>query len=91
MERNHWENLERLRADKDEVKFVVADEGDWKFACDVISRYDLERRAHAVLVSPVWGRIDLQALAEWIAASGMDVRLQLQMHKQIWGADARGV
>jgi 7-carboxy-7-deazaguanine synthase len=91
MERNHWQNLERLRDDKDEVKFVVADEGDWKFACDVIGRYDLERRAHAILISPVWGRIDLQALAEWIAASGMNVRLQLQMHKQIWGADARGV
>jgi 7-carboxy-7-deazaguanine synthase len=90
-ERNHWPNLARLRADKDEVKFVVADENDWLFARDIIEQYDLERRAHAVLISPAWGRIDLQALADWIAASGTDVRMQLQMHKQIWGAEARGV
>ncbi|MCA1631708.1 MAG: radical SAM protein [Acidobacteria bacterium] len=89
--RNHWANLERLRADRDEVKFVVADENDWEYARSVIERYDLERRAHAVLVSPVWGAIDLQRLADWIAASGLDVRMQLQMHKQIWGAEARGV
>lgn len=89
--RNHWQNLERLRADKDEIKFVVADRDDWDYARGVIERYDLERRARAVLVSPVWGSIDLQQLADWIAASGLDVRMQLQMHKQIWGAEARGV
>jgi 7-carboxy-7-deazaguanine synthase len=90
-ERNHWQNLERLSADRDEVKFVVANESDWQFAREVIKRYDLERRARAVLVSPVWGEVDLQTLAELVAASGMNVRMQLQMHKQIWGADARGV
>ena len=90
-ERNHWPNLERLRADRDEVKFVVADRADWDYARSVIERYELERRAHAVLISPVWGAVDLQALADWVAASGLDVRMQLQMHKQIWGAEARGV
>jgi 7-carboxy-7-deazaguanine synthase len=90
-ERNHWQNLARLRADKDEVKFVVADKGDWEYAREVISRYDLERRAHAILISPVWGAVDLQELADWVAASGLNVRLQLQLHKQIWGAEARGV
>ena len=89
--RNHWPNLERLRADRDEVKFVVADRGDWEFACGVMDRYDLERRARAILISPVWGRIDLQQLAELVAASGRDVRMQIQMHKIIWGAEARGV
>ncbi|HEX8161312.1 MAG TPA: radical SAM protein [Pyrinomonadaceae bacterium] len=90
-ERNHWQNLERLRADRDEVKFVVADRADWDYAREVIERHDLERRARAVLISPVWGEIDLRQLADWIAASGLDVRMQLQMHKQIWGAEARGV
>jgi 7-carboxy-7-deazaguanine synthase len=90
-ERNHWQNLERLRADKDEVKFVVANRADWDFAREVIARYDLERRAHAILISPVWGEVDLQSLADWISSSGLDVRMQLQMHKQIWGAEARGV
>jgi 7-carboxy-7-deazaguanine synthase len=90
-ERNHWPNLERLRADRDEVKFVVADRADWDFARSCIERYELERRAHAVLISPVWGEVDLQELAGWISASGLDVRMQLQLHKQIWGAEARGV
>ncbi len=89
--RNHWPNLDRLRADKDEVKFVVADRADWEYARDCISRYDLERRARAVLISPVWDAVDLQEMAEWIASSGMEVRMQLQMHKQIWGPEARGV
>ncbi|MFL6207499.1 MAG: radical SAM protein [Pyrinomonadaceae bacterium] len=90
-ERNHWPNLMRLRADKDEVKFVVADRADWDFARAVIARYDLERRAHALLISPVWGQTNLPALADWIAASGLNVRMQLQLHKYIWGAEARGV
>jgi 7-carboxy-7-deazaguanine synthase len=90
-ERNHWANLARLRADRDEVKFVVADRADWEFAREIIARHELERRAHAILISPVWGEIDLQQLADLVAASGLDVRMQLQMHKQIWGAEARGV
>ena len=91
-ERNHWPNLERLRADRDEVKFVVADRADWEYARDVIACYELERRAHAILISPVWGETDLQALADWIASSGLRrVRMQLQLHKYIWGAAARGV
>lgn len=89
--RNHWPNLERLRADKDEVKFVIANREDWDYARGVIERYDLERRAKAVLISPVWGRVDLQEVADWVSASRMNVRMQLQMHKQIWGAEARGV
>jgi 7-carboxy-7-deazaguanine synthase len=90
-ERNHWANLERLRADRDEVKFVVADRADWEFACGVIKRYDLERRTRAVLVSPVWNGADLPELADWISSSGLEVRMQLQLHKYIWGAEARGV
>ncbi|MGH9940730.1 MAG: radical SAM protein [Pyrinomonadaceae bacterium] len=90
-ERNHWSNLERLRADKDEVKFVVADQADWNYAREVIERYDLERRARALLISPVWGQTDLRALADWIAASGLNVRMQLQLHKYIWGPDVHGV
>jgi 7-carboxy-7-deazaguanine synthase len=89
--RNHWPNLERLRVDMDEVKFVVADRNDWEYARGVIESYELERRARAVLISPVWGAVNLEELADWISSSGLDVRMQLQMHKQIWGAEARGV
>ena len=90
-ERNHWPNLERLRADKDEVKFVVADEADWNYAQKVIREKDLERRTKAVLISPAWGQVNLEALANWIAGSGLNVRMQLQLHKYIWGPEVRGV
>ena len=89
--RNHLANLKRLRADLDEVKFVIADRRDWDYAKEVIEQYDLEDRAKAVLISPVWGVTSLPEIADWIGSSGMNVRMQLQMHKQIWGAEARGV
>jgi 7-carboxy-7-deazaguanine synthase len=90
-ERNHWPNLERLRADRDEVKFVVADRADWEFARELIERHELERRSLAVLISPVWGVTDLRELADLIASSGLNVRMQLQMHKYIWGPEVHGV
>jgi 7-carboxy-7-deazaguanine synthase len=89
--RNEWSNIERLRADRDEVKFVVADEGDWLYAKRVIQEQDLERRTLAILISPVWDQIDLQQLANWVAGSGLNVRMQLQLHKYIWGPDVKGV
>lgn len=90
-ERNHWANLDRLRVDKDEVKFVIASQRDWEWAREVVKHHELEYRTRAVLVSPVWTDVDLQQMADWISASGMNVRMQLQMHKIIWGANARGV
>jgi len=90
-ERNDWSNLERLRAELDEVKFVVADRADWDFATRIIAQYELERRAKAILISPAWGMIDLQELAKWVAESGLNVRMQLQLHKYIWGPDVHGV
>ena len=90
-DRNHWPNLARLRPDRDEVKLVIADRGDWDFARNVIGEHKLESRARAVLISAAWGQIDLRDLASWITESGMNVRMQLQMHKYIWGPEARGV
>ena len=90
-ERNHWENLSRLRSDKDEVKFVIAEMGDWNFARRVIEEHDLVNRAKEVLISPVHGVENLAELAEAVSRSGLPVRLNLQLHKYIWGAEARGV
>lgn len=89
--RNHWPNLEHLRADKDEVKFVIMGYEDWTYALETIKRYDLSKRSRAILISPVWGALDLKDMAEWVSASGLDVRMQLQLHKYIWGPEARGV
>ena len=89
--RNDWSNIERLRADKDEVKFVIADENDWLYAKNVIAKYDLENRTVAVLISPAWGLVDLQQLANWVSSSGLKTRMQLQLHKYIWGPEVKGV
>ncbi len=90
-ERNHWPNLERLRPEKDEVKFVIADMADWDFAKTVISNYHLENRAKEVLISPVFGMADMILLAEAVASSGLRVRFNLQLHKYIWGPNVHGV
>lgn len=90
-ERNHWPNLDRLRPEQDEVKFVIADIDDWSFAQGIIEEHDLENRAKEILISPIHGMDDLPAIASMVAASGLRVRFNMQLHKYIWGADARGV
>ena len=88
--RNYWPNLERL-GPKDEVKFVVKDRIDFDYALGIIEQYRLSDRGPAVLFSPVWGAVEWADLAAWVLASGVRGRMQLQMHKLIWGAEARGV
>ena len=90
-ERNHWPNLTSLRPDKDEVKFVIADMADWEFAKDITEEYDLINRSKEVLISPVHGVENLAEIAEAVSQSGLKVRLNLQLHKYIWGADVHGV
>jgi 7-carboxy-7-deazaguanine synthase len=77
-------------APHDEVKFVVCSEDDWRWSLDVIRRHRLEGRV-AVLVSPVHGAVDPKDLARWILDAGVQARMNLQLHKIIWGQDARGV
>ena len=89
VEKNRWENLDRLRPRHDEVKFVIADRDDYEWARRVIEERGLER--HTVLLSPGWGRMDMKALAEWMLADRVPARFQTQLHKHIWGADVKGV
>jgi 7-carboxy-7-deazaguanine synthase len=88
--RNDWANLDRLTA-KDQVKFVIADRADYEFARDLVARERLADRCGAVLFSPVHGELPPRALAEWVLADRLPVRLQLQMHKYIWDPQTRGV
>jgi 7-carboxy-7-deazaguanine synthase len=73
------------------VKFVIADMGDWEFAKDIIEKYDLQNRTKEILISPVFGVENLKEIAEAVSASGLRVRLNLQLHKYIWGPDVHGV
>jgi 7-carboxy-7-deazaguanine synthase len=81
--------LDRL-ARHDEVKFVVCSEEDFRWSEAVVRAHRLEGRVH-VLFSPAWGEVDPKDLARWILDARLDARLGLQLHKVVWGADARGV
>ena len=88
--KNHWPNLDLLQS-HDEVKFVIQDRADYEFARDIVRRHELVGRTAAVLFSPVHGVLDSKQLAAWILEDRLAVRLQLQMHKFVWGAEVRGV
>ncbi len=88
VEKNRWENLDILRP-HDEIKFVIAGRSDYDWARRVVEERDLKR--WTVLFSPVWGEMEMKSLAEWMLADGVPARLQTQLHKHIWGAEARGV
>jgi 7-carboxy-7-deazaguanine synthase len=90
VERNLWSNIDNLTK-RDEVKFVIGSSEDYEWAREKVQGFDLPARCHAVLFSPIWGRIDPREIVEWILADKLDVRFQLQMHKFIWSPTQRGV
>jgi len=75
---------------RDEVKFVICSEDDFRWSLDVIRSHGLEGRVE-VLLSPSHGEVDPRDLARWMLENGVQARLNLQIHKVLWGADARGV
>ena len=87
--RNFWPNLERLKP-TDQIKLVIASRRDWEWAERTIRDHRLHERFE-VLVSTAFAGVSPRELADWLLASGLDVRLQLQMHKYIWEPTARGV
>lgn len=85
----YMRNLEEIKAD-DEIKFVVCDKRDFVWALDFIKSNTLEKKCK-LLISPAYGLVTADKAAKWILDSGLDLRLNIQLHKVIWGADARGV
>jgi 7-carboxy-7-deazaguanine synthase len=83
LDRNRWENLERLKSE-DQIKFVVCDRQDYEWARGILSEHDLTRRV-SVLFSPAWGQGIDRPLAEWILEDRLEVRFQMQLHKILWG------
>ena len=84
-----WENFSRLSA-RDEVKFVLSSEEDYRFAREVIRKYGREQ-PFKVLLSPAFGLLPPERLAGWMVGDAIDARFQLQLHKLVWGPDRRGV
>lgn len=87
MERNRYTNLDHLNP-RDQLKFVLCDRADYEWACQQIREHDLDARCE-ILMSPVHGELEPGPLADWILEDGLAVRLQIQLHKLLWG-DARG-
>jgi 7-carboxy-7-deazaguanine synthase len=81
--KNRWENLEYLNA-RDEIKFVLCGEQDYAWAREVMTERRLDRIC-PVLFSPVFGELDPASLAEWILRDHLTVRMQIQLHKVLWG------
>ena len=88
--RNEWANIDRLGS-RDQVKFVIKDRADYEYARGTLTQHALDRRCAAVLFSPVHGVMHPKELSEWILEDKLPVRLQLQIHKHIWGPEVRGV
>lgn len=89
--KNRLENL-AIVTPNDEVKFVIGDRADFDYAKGVISaNLSCRNGLKPPLISPVFGRLNPKDLARWILEDQLDVRLQIQLHKVIWGANQRGV
>jgi 7-carboxy-7-deazaguanine synthase len=84
--KNLWGNIAHLSA-KDEVKFVLVDRADYDWAKQVIADYDLNSKC-PVLFSPVYKTLPPDQLAAWVLQDHLRVRMQVQLHKVIWGEKA---
>lgn len=83
--RNLWSNLDVLTA-HDQIKFVLADRADYDWACATLREHALAQRCE-VLFSPVWTKLAPRDLAQWILDDRLPVRMQLQLHKLLWGEE----
>ncbi|MHB1084478.1 MAG: 7-carboxy-7-deazaguanine synthase QueE [Thiobacillus sp.] len=81
--RNRWENIAHLTS-HDEIKFVLANRADYDWSREVIQAQNLSKIC-PVLFSPVQGELPPAQLAEWILADRLPVRMQMQLHKVLWG------
>ena len=81
--KNHWENLNLIHA-KDEIKFVLCSREDYDWAKKILDQYQLTERCH-VLFSPVYQKLNANDLGNWILQDQLPVRLQIQLHKLLWG------
>ncbi|NUP13521.1 MAG: radical SAM protein [Polyangiaceae bacterium] len=88
--RNRWENLLHIRP-TDEIKFVLAGRADYEWMRAVVAERKLAALGCPLLVSPVWGKLDPKDLVAWLLEDGLPVRLNMQIHKVVWGAQAQGV
>jgi len=81
--RNLYDNIHQL-SHRDQLKFVICDRGDYEWAQDMIARYRLVERCE-ILMLPAYQQLNAARLADWVLADRLPVRLQIQLHKFLWG------
>jgi 7-carboxy-7-deazaguanine synthase len=81
--RNLWSNLQHL-GPQDQVKLVIAGRADYEWACERLREHALADRVE-VLLSPAYGELEPRELAQWILDDRLHVRMQVQLHKYLWG------
>lgn len=86
----HYPNL-ALLTPRDQLKFVLCHREDYEWALDFVKEHDLATRVAALLFSPVHPGLEPSELSAWMLEDHAPARLNLQLHKYIWGADVRGV
>lgn len=82
-DKNLWSNLALIKPLQDELKFVICSREDYDWSCDIIDHYQLGEKS-MILFSPSYGEIEAVDLADWILADQLNVRFQVQLHKQLW-------
>ena len=87
VDKNRYENIAFLKP-ADQVKFVICDEKDYIWSKAQLDQYDLVAKVNEILFSPSFEEIEPVQLAEWILRDKLKIRMQMQLHKQIWGSVA---
>ena len=81
--KNHWDNLNLIHS-KDEIKFVLCSREDYDWAKKILNQYKLAEKCD-VLFSPVYQKLNTTNLGNWILEDQLPVRMQIQLHKLLWG------
>jgi len=84
VQRNLWSNVEHLNP-HDQIKFVLCDRQDYDWACLQCDIHHLYELVADVLFSPSFGQLNPTDLADWVVADALPVRMQMQLHKLLWG------
>ena len=87
--KNLWENLDYIKTN-DQIKFVIGNKEDYEWTKDKIYKYNLDKKCE-ILISPVYNNIKSEQIVNWILKDNLKVRFQIQLHKEIWPEEKRGV
>ena len=87
--KNYWENVKFIKP-QDEIKFVIGNKEDYEWAKRKINQYNLTSKC-MVLMSPIYKEIEPKIIIEWILNDNLDVKFQIQLHKNIWEDKTKGV